>query len=356
MALLASGGGTKQNPTPPNTAEVHTPNELVPAGGTLQAKFLLTEPRPVTSTGTSYFMNDGFVNGVSLWSADGTAGGVGVVRNGWLYFQGIDPTLSLGTNVDYPFLTITTGVPANAVTGSTVPIGWGSGAYMTGASGPFDLLAKPGTLTIGGSLSISGVYPGGGTWPAGTVIRILGSGFKSNVHLQTPVKFSSFTITPQEIDLVLKEQTTMDSQSFQLVNPDGSSDSYFSYMRGTPIQQPSRSFLNSVEPAFPLKTAAIATMGPAPVVSNSGQYLALALQNNSPGPLVVTLQLATQGTSSTVLLGSATRVVDSVAALLGGVNPLPGETVKITSTYPVQILGIMVDESAWTAAPILPVY
>jgi hypothetical protein len=355
-ALLASGGGTKQNPTPANTAEVHTPNALVPAGGTLQAKFLLTEPRPVTSTGTSYFIGDGFVNGLSLWSINGVAGGVGVVRNGWLYFEGIDPSLMLGTNVDYPFLTITTQVNAGAVPGTTSSIGWASGAYMTGATGPFDLLARPGTLTIGGSISIHGVYPGGGTWPAGTVIRMTGSGFKSNTHLQTAVKFSSFTITPQEIDLVLKEQTTMDSQSFQVVNPDGSADTYFSYMRGTLIHQPSRLFLQAVEPAFPLKTGAIATLGPVPAPANSGQYLALALQNNSPGPLVVTLQLTTQGTTATVLLPSTGRVVDAIADLFGGVNPLPGETVAITSTSPVQILGIMVDESAGTVAPVLPVF
>jgi hypothetical protein len=185
------------------------------------------------------------------------------------------------------------------------------------------------------------------------VIKILGLGFLTNTHLQTSVKFSSITVNPQEIDLTLKEQTTMDSQSFQVVNPDGSSDTYFSYLRGTLIHQPSRAFLNSIEPAFPLKTGAIATLGPISSAA-AGQYVALALQNSSAGPLVVTLQLSLQGTTSTVVLPSTGRVVDDLTALLHGVTPQAGETVRITSTSPVQILGILVNENAGTALPLLP--
>jgi hypothetical protein len=353
-AVLASGGGTKQNPTPANAAEVHIPSESVPPGGTLQVKFLLTEPRPVTSTGSSFYVGDFAIDGVSVWSSTGVAAGVAVVRNQYLYLQAVDPTGVLGMGTDYPFLTFTSNVPASALPGSHSTLAWNSGASLIGPNGPFLLSSKPGTLTVGGSLNIRGVYPGGGTWPAGTVIRILGLGFSAQTRIQTPVKYSSIKITPQEIDLTLKEQTTLDSQSFQVVNPDGSSDTYYSYLRGAPIHPPSRSFLQTVEPAFPLKTGAVATIGPLPANAPS-QYCALALQNPTGGPLVVTLQLSSQpGQSSMVVLPSTTRVVDELSVLLEGLVPQPGDTLRITATSPVQILGILVDEQAGTAMPVLP--
>jgi hypothetical protein len=353
-AVLASGGSTKQNPTPANAAEVHIPSESVPPGGTLQVKFLLTEPRPVTSTGSSFYLGDNSINGVSVWSSTGVAGGVAVVRNQYLYFQAIDPTGVLGMGTDYPFLTFTSNVAASASPGSHSTLAWSSDASLIGPNGPFLLTSKPGTLTVGGSVNIRGVYPGGGTWPAGTVIKVLGLGFSSQTRIQTPVKYSSISITPQEIDLTLNEQTTLDSQSFQVVNPDGSSDTYYSYLRGAPIHPPSRSFLQTVEPAFPLKTGAVATIGPLPAFAAS-QYCALALQNPTGGPLVVTLQLSSQpGQSSMVVLPSTTRVVDELSVLLNGLVPQPGDTLRITATSPVQILGILVDEQTGTALPVLP--
>jgi hypothetical protein len=352
--VALASGGTKQNPTPLNAAEVHIASETVPPGGVLQVKFRLTEPRPITTTGSSFYLGEASINGVSVWSPSGVAGGVAVVQGKYLYVQTIDPTGSLGIGADYPFLTFTTTIPPSAVIGSRSSLAWGSDAALIGPLGPFLLTSVPGTLTIGGSVSIHGVYPGGGTWPTGTVIKVLGSGFNSRTRFQTPVKYSSISVTANEIDLTLQEQTTLDSQSFQATNADGSSDTYLSYLRGTLIHPPSRSFLTSVEPAFPLKSGAIATIGPLPVFA-SGQYAALAFQNSTAGPLVVTLQLSSQPTQSAmVVLPSATRVVDELSALMNGMVPQPGDTLTITATSPVQMLGILIDEHAGTAKPILP--
>src|SRR4051794_32268528 len=105
-ALLSASG--KQNPTPANTAEVAVSSQTVPAGGTAQVRFTLTEPQPITSTGAGYAMDAMSVDGVALWSPLGDAGGVGVIKNGKLYVSAISPSGNLGMGLDYPFLTITT--------------------------------------------------------------------------------------------------------------------------------------------------------------------------------------------------------------------------------------------------------
>src|SRR5690349_7035882 len=99
------------------TAEVRIPSETIPAGGTVQVKFVLTEPRPITTSGTS-LATDGFaINGISLFSPNGESAGFGVVRDGQLYVSAVSPTGSLGTNLDYPFLTVTMSIPSTATPG-----------------------------------------------------------------------------------------------------------------------------------------------------------------------------------------------------------------------------------------------
>ena len=353
-ALCAAGG---HNVTPPNAAEIAVSSAAVPAGGTAQVRFTLTQPRPIMSTGTGVVL-DGFgVNGIALWSPNGVACGVGSVQNGVLQFSAIDPTGLLGSDPDYPFLTLTLTAPASAKAGSSFPFDWSPGAWLSAATGPYDLSVKPGKIAISGSLSIQGVYPGGGTYPAGTLIRIPGSGFQSGIRLQTPVKYSSISITSNEIDLTLKEQTTMDSQSFQVTNSDGSSATYFAYLRGTMLRPPSNALLQSGEYAFPLQTHAIATIaptGPLPVT----QWTAVALQNPNAGPAVVTIEVVSgaPGKSATIVLPAGARLVDTLSGLLNGMPVLPDDSVRITSTATIQMFGINGDESAQTLKPFLPTY
>src|SRR5205085_7073645 len=93
------------------------------------------------------------------------------------------PDSDFGSNLDYPFVTVTLTIPSTVPAGSTYPLSL-SNALFVGPSGPFSFTdPKPGTLTVGGSISIRGLVPGGGTWPAGTVITVQGTGFKSTTKL-----------------------------------------------------------------------------------------------------------------------------------------------------------------------------
>lgn len=347
-----------KNPTPPNTVEIAVSSEVVPAGGTMQAKFSLTEPQPITSTGAGYALESASVNGVAVWSPDGTAGGVGVVKNGYLYVSAISPTASLATNVDYPFLTITSTLPASLTAGTTWPLTLTADTTIATATGPMSVLVKPGKLVVGGSISIQGVYPGGGTWPGGTVVKVIGSGFSTRTRVTTKMQTSSVTVmSPNEIDLVLKGLTTIDAQKVTVVNPDGSTDTYFPYLRGVLVRNPSRVLLQNSEPAFALQTHALASLV-VPALTPS-QFEALALQNPNPGPLVVTFELdGASGTPaiSTVILPSGGRLVDDLSSLLNGVAVSAGNTFKLTATAPLQILGLLGDESAVTVSPFFPTF
>jgi hypothetical protein len=356
-AVCTLAGAGRQNPQPAGAVEIAVSSGTVPAGGTIQVRFGLTQPMPIGSTGTGFALDGFATNGIALWSPNGVAFGVGVMNNGVLTFTAVDPSLLLGTVTDYPFLTLTLTAPAIAKTGATFPFTWSADAWLNSQTGPLNVLAKTGNVTIGGTASIQGVFPGGGTWPAGTVIRIIGSGFQKTSKLQTKVQFSSMSITPTEIDLTLKSETMMDSQAFTVQNPDGSSATFFAYLRGLPQRVPSKALLQNAEFAFPRAAHALATVQASGAASDS-QWNALALQNPNPGPAAVTIEVEPhgQGRSALIVIPAGGRVVDTISGLLSGAVVGPTETVTVTSTAMIQMFGISGDDVTGTLKPFLPVF
>lgn len=351
------GGGTGvPGVTPPGAMEVRTLSERIPAGGTVQVKFLLTQPRPITSGGSA-FATDGFnVLGVSLTSPLGDTAGTAVSHNGTLYVSAISPLGDFGTNLDYPFMTIALEIPATTPTGTIFPLAMPDATFQ-GTSGPLTLTdPKPGTLTIGGSVSIYGVFPGGGTRSAGTVISVLGTGFQPTTKIATKMKISTpVYVSPTEMRFSLQETTTMDQQPIQVTNPDGSQVVFYSYLRGTLIASPSHALLRDTDPIFQTTTHGVATIGPLTAMG-PGQYTALAIQNPTDGPVAVTFQVQSTGATTIVMLPSSGRVIDDLSTLLGGAAIGAGDIVTVTSTSGVQILGLNADDVAYTVAPFLPAF
>lgn len=349
--VFARGAG---GVTAPNSIEVRTLSERVPAGGTVQIKYLLTQPCPI-STGGSYLFMGGFnVNGIAISSPLGTSAGAALVNNGLLYLSVISPDSDFGSNLDYPFITATLTIPTAVPTGTTFPLTL-SDATFQGTTTPLTFSdPKPGTLTVGGSISVHGLVPGGGTWPGGTLITVQGTGFKPTTKLAGKFKMSTpVYVSPTEMHFTLGETTTLDMQPLQATNTDGSQVVYYSYLRGVPVQPPSRTLLMNTEPVFPLRTHALATVGPIPALSGN-QFIALAVQNPNPGPVSVSFQLQSTGATTNIVLPSGGRIMDELGALLGGVNLSTGDVVSVSATAGVQILGLMGDESATTVTPFLP--
>ena len=357
VALFASGsgsGGTGGGVPTPGVAEVRVLNEKIPAGGTVQAKYSLTTPRPISGGGPKLLTYDFAINGVAITSPLGDATGVALSNNGVLAVEIISPSSDYGTNLDYPFMTVAMTIPSSAKAGSLYPLTFPDTVYQT-PTGPVTLSnTKPGTLTIGGSVSIHGAVPGGGTWPAGTLIRVQGTGFVPGTKVTTKMKTTNAVyVSPTEMRFVLSDIATLDSQPITAQNPDGSVATYYSYLRGVPVSAPSRAMLLNADPIFQTQTHGVATVGPLPALG-VGQFMALAVQNPSPGPAVVSLYHQRTGTLASVSLPSGGRIMDELSALFNGLNLQPGDIISINATSAVQILGMTGDETAMTLKPWLP--
>ena len=350
------GGGTGVTPTgvtATGAVEVKVFNEKIPAGATVQVKYSLTNPRPIMGGGPQ-IINGGFeVFGVAANSPLGDTYGIALPHNGAVAVEIISPSGDYGT-ADYPFLTIAMRVPDTAKTGAQYPMAFPDTVYQT-PTGPVTLSnAVPGIVTVGGSLSIHGLVPGGGTWPAGTFIRVQGTGFTPKTTLSAKARSSaSYYISPTEMGFYLLEATTLDAMGVTALNPDRSTVTYFSYLRGVPVSQPSRPILAKADPIFQLITHGFATVGPLTALP-AGQFMGLAVQNPSPGPAVVSFYNQRTGATSSVFLPSGGRIVDELGALMNGNSPQAGDVISINATSGVQIIGFTADEINWTLKPWLP--
>ncbi len=359
LLLAASGAANPSGVggvTAPGAGEVRTLSETIPAGGTVQVKYLLTQPRPISTGGPRKLATDGFlVNGIGITSPNGDAAGVGLVKDGFLSVTIISPDSDYGMNLDYPFLTVAMTIPATTPKGSSFPLDFTDAVFQT-PTGQLTLVdPKPGTLTIGGSVSVHGLVPGGGIWPAGTVIKVEGTGFQPGTKLITKLRTTNpIYVSPTEMRFSLIQGDILDMQPVTAQNPDGSKATYFSYLRGVLVQPPSRALLNDAEPIFQGQTHAFAIVGPIAALAPT-DFIALAIQNPTAGPVVVTFHHDQSGITTSVTLPSCGRVVEDLAKLLG-MSLSAGDTVTVTSTAAVQIVGINGNEIAQTVSPFLPAF
>ncbi len=123
-AILASGAIALSIATLP-AAEIFAgvslkiADEEAPAGGMVQMKVLVTEAKPI-STATGRFLFDGLenVDGIAINSPGRDAYGVAVLRAGELSTSVVSPSVTFGMNPDYPVLTMSGRVAANATSGT----------------------------------------------------------------------------------------------------------------------------------------------------------------------------------------------------------------------------------------------
>jgi hypothetical protein len=128
---------------------------------------------------------------------------------------------------------------------------------------------------------------------------------------------------------------------------------YYSYLRGVPVSTPSLPLLRRTDPVFPGQTRGIATYQ-IPALGQ-GQFAAIAVQNPTQGPVVVTFQLQNTGAISTHTLPVGGRIMDEISSLLGS-TASPGDSVIVSATAGVQILGLIGDEIQGTAMPFVPIF
>ena len=343
--------------------ELSIPDETVPPGGMLQLKMQITEPKPISKGGQRTAFSStifGPVQGIALFSAKGDASGTAVLSNGAAQFSVNSPLFTVGTNVDYPIATIAMPVK------TTAPVGVSANLILdpslsqwvdpTGQS--YLVLLKNGILTVGGTLSISNVVPGGGVVPAGTKIAIMGIGFQPDavVQVDNATVAKKTYISSHEIDVRLSAAVNMTSRRIRVINKTTNERAtYYSYQRTVPMGKSTHPLIAATVPLFARTAWTLAYFRP---VLNVSQFSGVALENLTTQPVEVVLQLfasnKTQLKKVSISLQPNRRFVRDLAELFIGVVPATGTSLKVTANAPIGMLGLLGDDVLKTVNPVVP--
>jgi hypothetical protein len=354
FALAASAAGGRDTPD----LKFRIADETAPAGGTVQMKVRTTEVTPISGGRGRLSFNAAFFDGVSgigVFAPTGEVAGAAVADGNQVAIAFVTTTPVTG---DYPVLTVALRIRPDIAAGSrtTFTLDPSSRWILNGAVVPARV--SPGTVTAGGSVAISDVAPGEGWFPAGTVVSVRGMGFNTLSRLRVDdIAIAVQLVSSTEMRVTLREAANMTAAMVRVDNPDGSRSTYHSYMRGIPAATSGRALLSTTYPIFSGTTRSLSTVGPIPEM-NSAQYTALALQNPNLSGAEVTIELdAADGTllhSSTRSLENGYRLTLELSELLDGVAPPPGASVRVASSVPIEVFGLLCDEAASTVTPLLP--
>lgn len=355
-----TGGGGPSNPgscpAPTRQISLHIPNETAPPGGIVQMKMLVTEPAPVSSSGPRIPLPPRTLpRGIQLFNPNGDVSGVAMIGPSLISVASITSTGPQGT--DYPIMIVSLQLPPDISVGTQLPFSldpsstWTLGLLGVATMKPI----PPATIIVGGSISITDVVPGGGVLPAGTVVSVQGIGFQPGTQVQlSAVKASSISVvSPQEIQITLAEPTQMTGKKIQVTNPDGSQDTYFSYMRGMPLGQSIQPLLASAVPIFSTVTYSQAEFASEDNVSTN-EFSGVAVQNPNLTPANVTFTLFSSSNtplgSSTITIPNGYRMMRSMVELTG-VPPPQGSYMVVSADAPVQMFAFLGDNVTGTVVP-----
>ena len=222
-----------------NNLSLQISSETAPAGGWAQIKIYSATPQLVTA-GRVLMKFDptvfGSVAGVAVFSAQGDAVGVATVNG-----QSLDVTFSskaggIGQLPHLPVLTVTVAILASAPVGTVSPITLDAsrGGWLDAQNNNYSVTSAPGSVTVGGNLSVRDVTP------AGTLVRIRGTGFSS----ATTASIDGVSIAnvqfpaPGELDLTLGGPNELAGKRLVLRNQDGDQVEQFCTTSSVPDQAP----------------------------------------------------------------------------------------------------------------------
>jgi hypothetical protein len=359
IALATCAGAVAQ--VAPTTIKVSS--ETTPPGGMAQLKVFLTSPMPITSGSTRMdmsFVDFDSLDGISLFNAAGDVIGAAVVDGGKVNMKFASPKGTFGTDLDYPIMTVALRLKPTAQNGHVFPVILDpSASFWRDLFGlPIAMELKPGSITVGGSISVTNVLPGGGFLPAGATFRILGMGFSRDTKVQlNGLKASGIEfVNTGEIRVTLRDAGILDGTKISVTNPDKSSDTYYSYLRGVPIGQSVRPLLARTVPVFSSNTMfeGVLPSTISPMV-NPDYFTAIGLQNPGRATAIVTVESHGSGGaltgSTTVTLPPGSRFSREVSELFGSVLPT-GSYLRVTATRPVQALGLLGNDRTLVVTPL----
>lgn len=329
--------------------------EAAPAGAIVQMNVIATEPKPI-STGTSSLSLAGF-NSVCGIAVSGDTVGIAVVNGNSIGVSLFSPTSSIGNSLEYPILTVAGRVPPDAAFGTQLPMAVDpSGLVMLDPTGaPYPTSSQPGQVLINSGVAISDVTPGSATVPAGGVVTLTGVNFVPETTIQfSGVALSSVQyVNPSRIDVTLAAAATMHGMMITATNPDQSRSTYYSYQRTQPMSPSADPLMQHVMPLMAPAEVTSATL--ALPSASAGTTVGVALQNIETTDAVATIVLldpAGNAVATTQLAVDASRYVVRNLDELFGPAASAGATVKVTSSTPIEVVGVAANELSGTAAPI----
>jgi hypothetical protein len=343
--------------------ELAVPSETVPPGGMLQMKVTITEPKPVSKGGQLTSFGSTLlapVQGIALFSPLGDAYGTALLSKGTAHFSLSSPISDMGNNIDYPIITIAMPVKSTALPGQTtnLVLDPSFAQWLDPTGQPYPVLLTNGILTVGGTLSVSNVVPGGGIVPAGTKIAIMGMGFGPHTEVQVneAIIATQTFVSSNEIDVTLTTDVNMTGERIRVTKPSTNEKvEYFSYQRTTPKGKSTNPLIAATVPLFAQTTWKTAFFKP---VLSGSQFSGLALENLTAQTVGAHLQLfASNGTlleAHTIYLYPNKRWSRDLREVFTIAVPASGTIVKVTTGAPIPMLGLLGDSVLGTVVAVAP--
>jgi hypothetical protein len=192
-------------------------------------------------------------------------------------------------------------------------------------------------------------------WPAGTTISIKGVGFEPN----SKVDFAEARIATQQylnpnlIQVTLQSAVELRGQRIRIDNPNNERATYFAYQRTTRIGVSTHPLVASGLPLFPQTALSLGYFRP---VLQGTMFSGLALQNLNTARVTATFQLYSKtGTllsTKTLSMATNTRYSRDLVEMFPALKPRNGMSLKVTSSKPIQMLGLLGDDSTGTLLPV----
>ena len=255
--------------------------ETAPPGGWAQIKISLAAPALVGSGRIVMDFDPSVFTAIAspgVFGASGDAYGAATISGLHLDAQFFSPTGGIGRLRGLPVLVLSANLASGAPRGKTVVItaDESQSQWKDPGGNLYSVSVTPGSVTVGGSLSIRGAYPGGGLLPAGSAVELVGAGFSAatTVSIDGVISSASYNTSQQTMYLTLPVPADLTGKRIVAKNPDGSEADYFSVLNSMyPVAVPSNGY-QGLQPLFAAQawnvplTASIGELGGAVAIQN----------------------------------------------------------------------------------------
>ena len=350
----------------------------VPPGGILQMQVFVTEPNPilkgkqgvklaaVKAAGLSPLGTPaaipapllGSIRDAALFSPSGDVSGVAVGKTGGTQVFFTSPLTSFGTTIDTPVMTFGIPVSSAAAIGQTtnLTLDPNNSLWYDPNSNLYPVELKSGILTVGGTLSVSDVSPGDGTVQPGAFISIKGIGFDSSskVDINEALIATTQFVNQNLIQVTLSAPFDIRGKRIRVTNANNELATYYPSQRTSRLGTSTHALIASSIPLFAQTTWKIGFFRP---TLNGSIFTGFALQNLNAVKANVVLRLTKNGVllaTQKVTLGTNSSMARDLAELFPGITPATGTRLRVSSDQPIQMLGLLGDDSTGTVLPINP--